>query len=581
MVKMLMNQSVRRWRRRVAGLAGEAGAGQGEGPLWQPVADLIATGRWRNPVTTKVEVKLEAGERAALQSAFVGGQWPQSRLFTARLSDTAECQLCMAAGKSVVGCLVHRIHRCPHVEARASVLRPRIVAERWEEYERGGDVEGVTGYGMMEWERGLVRAPPLRRRDQAETMEWVLEVQGLVEGAVVFIDGSQFDSYDENFIALGWAFAIYVRGELVGLARGRPPPFVRSIPAAEAWALAMAVEWVDVASSSFLTDCVAVKTLALGGRRRAIVSGQVNARVWGIVFTRTDDRRPGVEWIPAHQAEQRIGVAITGDGTPLTRAQWEGNRLVDIHAKRAAAGGRRAKEVVAMYVSAMQWVATLAGWIGAATFAANHGLEEPHRDSTAERTRRWRLDVGGEGLGRAAEKKKEGIVRLLRPLQLGGHNLSKAGEEWRCTVCNRASRTWNNIAGRACKGAAAGVWARRAREIGGRGGSDGAGHVRASKGGVIWCVKCGSYAERWAVGLAEPCRGKPMNPSQRRVLARLRAGRHPRSNKALEGELLVEVPGLELAQSGGERRVSRAGMVSERRKHFVGYARLPGGGEAH
>ena len=182
-------------------------------------------------------------------------------------------------------------------------------------------------------------------------------------------------------------------------------------------------------------------------------------------------------------------------------------------------------------------------------------------------------------MGRVAGRKKEAVARLLRPIQLGGHELLRSGEEWRCTVCNKASRAWNKLAGRVCKGAAAGVWAKRAKELGGRGGSDGAGHVRAAKGGVVWCVKCGSYAVRWAVGLAEPCRERPTNPSQRRVLARLKAGRHPRSNKELEGALLVEVPGLQLARTGGEReqRAGSSGMVGERGKLFVGYARRPGG----
>ena len=579
MVKMLMNQAVRRWRWRVAGLEVRVGDGRGEGPLWQPVAELIAAGRWRDPVSMRVEVKLAAGERAALQSAVVGGQWSQCRLFAAGLSDTADCQLCAAVGVNVRGSLVHRIYGCPQVEARVTATRPQTVQMQGGARGRGGASEEAEGYGIMEWERGLVRKPSIARRERVETLEWVVEVRGLIRDAVVFIDGSQYDAFDEDFLTLGWAFAVFVRGELVGLARGRPPPFVRSILAAEAWALAMAVEWVDVATSSFFTDCMAVKTLALGGRRKATASGQVNARIWNTVFTRTDEQRPEVEWIPAHQGEQQIGVAITGSGTPLTRAQWEGNQLVDTHAKRAAEGGRRSKEVIATYVAAMKRTAALAGWIGAATHAANNGSEEPHRDSTAERARRWRMDAGGEGLGRAAGKgEKEVVVRTLRPIQLGGHDLVKIGEGWCCTVCNRASRNWNSIAGRVCKGAAAGVWARRAKELGGRGGSDGAGHVRAAQGGAIWCIKCGSYAVRWAVGLAEPCREGPMNPSQRRVLARLKAGRHPRSNVALEGTLMIEVPGLQLVRAGGEGgRRGSSGLVGERSKHFVGYVRRPGG----
>ena len=220
----------------------------------------------------------------------------------------------------------------------------------------------------------------------------------------------------------------------------------------------------------------------------------------------------------------------------------------------------------------------MADWIGVATFAAKHCKEEPHRDSTAEKARRWKLDVGGEGAGRAGKRRKERVVKLLRPPQLGGHELEKVDRGWQCTVCSRASQAWNTLAGRTCRGSAAGMWARRARELGGRGGSDGAGHVRASKGGVVWCVRCGAYAVRWAIGLAEPCREKPSNPSQCRVLARLRAGRHPRSNLALEGALMVEVPGMDMEGIVGRaRKIGGSGLTGVRGRNFAGYARRPGG----
>ena len=124
-----------------------------------------------------------------------------------------------------------------------------------------------------------------------------------------------FDDFDDRFVACGWAYAIVAEGVVVGVARGTPPHHVRSIPATEAWSLAMAVDRVDIESSSFFTDCQAVKTLAAGGMKRATSSRQVNARVWGAIFLRTDGRSPKVEWIPAHLGEAQIGVAIIGDGS--------------------------------------------------------------------------------------------------------------------------------------------------------------------------------------------------------------------------------------------------------------------------
>ena len=141
-------------------------------------------------------------------------------------------------------------------------------------------------------------------------------------------------------------------------------------------------------------------------------------------------------------------------------------------------------------------------------------------------------------------------------------------------------KSWNAIAGRACSGSAARFWAESAHGLGGTGGTDGGGHVRAARGGVIWCIKCGSYAIKFAVGLAGPCRGPPTNPSQLQILARLTAGRHPRTNADLGGRIVVEVPGLVKVGGGGleeEGTAVRAGLRAVSGRSTVGYLRLPGG----
>ena len=111
-------------------------------------------------------------------------------------------------------------------------------------------------------------------------------------------------------------------------------------------------------------------------------------------------------------------------------------------------------------------------------------------------------------------------------------------------MCRKESGSWEHIARGCCRAAAARFWAKRARELGGMGGTDGAGHVRAAFGEVVWCVKCGAYAVTHAVGLAGPCRGRPTNASQLRVFKRLWNGRHPRTNALLGGEMMREVLGV-------------------------------------
>ena len=49
MIKRMIHNSARRWRWRAGGLAGSASVnGEWAGPLWKPVADLIANGKWRD-----------------------------------------------------------------------------------------------------------------------------------------------------------------------------------------------------------------------------------------------------------------------------------------------------------------------------------------------------------------------------------------------------------------------------------------------------------------------------------------------------------------------------------------------------
>ena len=251
----------------------------------------------------------------------------------------------------------------------------------------------------------------------------------------------------------------------------------------------------------------------------------------------------------------------------FTHEQWRMNQIADRHAKEAAAEVRHPEEAVRKRHLEEIKVATMADWIGRATFAANNGNEEGLRDTTATRKNR----VVGEM--REKKKKKEGVEVSARPVQLGGHTLEKEGGEWRCVVCWKRSQNWERMARGRCDGSAARMWAKRAMVLGGQGGTDGAGHWRAAYGNLTWCLKCGAYAEKWAVGLAAPCRGQPSAPSQVRVLNRLKRGRHPRSNEVLEDDLVLETPrregiGMEGGGWGRAARRRRAQGRKKREEHY-------------
>ena len=258
--------------------------------------------------------RLTKGERGALKSAVVGGQWPQTRLFKASLTDSPLCELCRHHGIEVNGSLVHRLHQCPYVEARASTDRPRTLTEKWEREGHDGCGKLRKGESAAEWERALIIGPALRRRKVCERFRWVVEPDGLCSNADVYIDGSMYDNLDSRCVVFGWAMAIAVGGVEVGSAHGNPPAYVRSIPATEAWALTMAIGYVDVGSSRFFTDCKSVRDVARSGMKRATAATQINARIWNITFARTDGRCPCIEWIPAHLLESQVGGWLASDG---------------------------------------------------------------------------------------------------------------------------------------------------------------------------------------------------------------------------------------------------------------------------
>ena len=107
---------------------------------------------------------------------------------------------------------------------------------------------------------------------------------------------------------------------------------------------------------------------------------------------------------------------------------------------------------------------------------------------------------------------------------------------WSCTVCRVWSAKWKSLAPEICKGSAAEKWALKSVEAASNGGRAGAGHRRMLSGNVLWCRRCGCYGDAWAKGLAEACKGKPLDTSgggRAGQLNCLRAGRHPRTRKML------------------------------------------------
>ncbi len=360
----------------------------------------------------------------------------------------------------------------------------------------------------------------------------------------------------------GWSFIIVdVNGErqdggdddragpvlrVLAAAYGTTPAWIRSMPAAEAWALLMATK-VAAPSSPYVTDCLEnVRTLHKGPTW-AVAPSRPQARVWSMLMMvfDTEQDRQAVVWMPSH-----LGLCASdrrkSDGTLVTRLDIRANAMADALAKRGASLHRvpsHVRRIVTESRDAAWWIARAVGF---ATWAANNNGTQPRRD--AEPDGGWKKSHQRQRRRRPAKAAVE-----ARPMVLGGHRLVRTRSEWRCVTCGDKSTVWSRIAPKKCLGAAAARWADRARRLAeeagapDQGGSDGAGHVRFMSDSTTWCDRCGSYADAFAVGLARVCAGRPSCAGKEQHLRRLRRGRHPVTNIAFSSPPIPEPrPGARL-----------------------------------
>ena len=164
--------------------------------------------------------------------------------------------------------------------------------KEWEE-------RAPTEAAMAKWERALVAYEDKRPAVPDESFHWLLGEDVCLHEVAMYMDASMIDGLDRTLAALGLAFAAVKDGEVVAFARGVVPKYVRTIPAADTRALAMAT-MVVTGKARYFTDCKAVKLIAKSGMMRATSAAQRYARIWSLIFGHTDGETPWVEWIPAH-----------------------------------------------------------------------------------------------------------------------------------------------------------------------------------------------------------------------------------------------------------------------------------------
>ncbi len=511
-------------------------------------------------------------QRAALRSAFSRGQWPQVRLARAGLATSTTCKFCEArraddwqsgetsapsptalntghsdvgppgavGDRDVTGDEFHRIYLCgvtwgivqQHLRAaRAWDVLRGLSDVRRQAQQAAAASPGGRPANVLAWTRALVpfAVEGIDAPSKDGSWHWDVRPDSLPVDGVSYPDASMVDGPGLLVGRLGWAFAVIQRDpfRIIASAYGTVPDWIRSMPAAEGWALLMS-STVLMPSSEYVTDCLEVARSIRKGSAWSTAPARTQARLYGMIMATFDsaEDRDKVDWMPSHLTDGTMSQRRKLSGQLVTAVDVMANRRADTLAKKGAALHRvseAARRELAEAEAAAHWIARS---VGMATWAANNGEADPRRD--AEPDQGWKRR-------RQRQQRKRPLPppRVARPVALGGHRLRKTAEGWRCETCLTKSVHWHRIARGKCGGAAADRWAARARrlaEVGGlanMGGTDGAGHIRYLSDGTTWCDKCGAYADSFSVGLSRICPGRPTCAGKEQQLRRLRRGRHP------------------------------------------------------
>jgi len=200
-----------------------------------------------------------------------------------------------------------------------------------------------------------------------------------------------------------------LHGEVLAMANGRPPAFIRNAAGAEAWALHVVLSHT-AEPPTITTDCLGLINQAARGLVDATMGHRSLARVWGLITADMDGVAPPLwihnrfRWMPAHKSRAAVGTAIRSDGVPVSYQDWRTNRLADKLAKLSADRGRAPLALRTLLADASQAVEHSAALLGLTTYASNNFAETAWRDdgSACTLTRRDAFPPAFLATGRGA-----------------------------------------------------------------------------------------------------------------------------------------------------------------------------------
>ena len=308
--------------------------------------------------------------RPDLASAISGGQWPQARkAATPSFGVTdSRCQLCLACP----GTLAHRFacsttrppEGWPPPPAAASLARGAIGAQR---------------RGILDQRALLVLRIPTPPADNVGKFKWIVDptARPRAQEGVWYFDGSMLHGKWRPLRVTGMAVVVATPdGQLLGYGVGRPPSWVGTAAAAEAWALATLLRMCP-APPPLRTDCLALVHTARAGLAAAVHGSRPLARIWSSIGQALDgDIQQLVDqetlvWFPAHLTWRAVGEVRGSNGVRMAPTDWRANRLADRLAKAVAREAQADKRTIELFKSSDAAASHAAALLGVVTRAAN------------------------------------------------------------------------------------------------------------------------------------------------------------------------------------------------------------------
>ena len=316
-------------------------------------------------------VKLWTSECAPyLVSAITGGQWSQARKSLVKSWNTSSlCQLCEVN----TGTIDHRFSCAvsmpedgwPQAPASAKLaldsLEPR-------------QLQLLRTRGMLAIKVRAVAIP-------AEgSFTWVKQPrEDLLDGNERwYFDGSAMNATWRELCTTGYGIVVTARdGSLIGFGRGTPPNWIKTAPAAEAWALSQVLSMVPC-PPAMTTDCNSLISTAAKGTSRATSAKAALARIWTRIASSLDGDTTRLvsssilRWTLAHLSQASIGSCANGTDRVITAIDWRANRMADALAKEAAAEFAADAATIRLVKSAEEAARFHMALLGVVTHKANH-----------------------------------------------------------------------------------------------------------------------------------------------------------------------------------------------------------------